>query len=326
MKQDKINEIKTLINFFIDKYQINSILVALSGGQDSMYLIKTLKNLEKLEFKKKITISYIYVDHQWKYSSNKQVKHIINYIKFINTNIIIYQISKNTLSEDECRRYRYKIILQHAIRYQHRLIITGHNKTDKIETFIQNIIRGSGIENLNNLAMKTKITNNIFILRPLLILNRNIIYWLCKKFHLPIWSDNTNYIYSIQRNRIRCELIPYLKKYMHNNIENNIQYLLKHYYHQNEYIKQNVVKIYLRSKHDVRIAINCKKINTQNLVLQMRIIQMFCFHNFQIYIEHQKIIRIIKDINTLTKGLVKITQYEGFNFLVTNSWLYLTIK
>nr|ARW60550.1 tRNA Ile-lysidine synthetase [Polysiphonia sp.] len=323
MKEYTLKNAKNLISYFIDKYFTQNILLAISGGQDSICLIKVLENLKKTKLNKKVKISYIYIDHQWKSSSKKQIKHIINHIKLVKKNVTIYQINKITSSEDECRKFRYHIILQHALKYRHNLIITGHTKTDQIETFVHNIIKGSEIESLNNLSIKNQVLNKIFILRPLVTFNRIQIFWLCKKFFLPIWSDSSNYIYKIQRNRIRHELIPYIKKYLHYNFENNIKYLMHHYYYQNEYIKQNVVKLYLKSKHRTRMAINYHCINKHNFILQVKTIQIFCFHNVQTYIENKKIIKIITEINKITKSLLKITEHKNFSFLINNNWLYI---
>nr|YP_010619223.1 tRNA Ile-lysidine synthetase [Amplisiphonia pacifica]WAX03236.1 tRNA Ile-lysidine synthetase [Amplisiphonia pacifica] len=326
MKQLNLEKISTLIQYFITKYHITSILLAISGGQDSIFLIRILEKLKQKLFETKLKISYIYIDHQWKQTSHKQIKHIINYIKLMKSNIIIYQINTITLSEDECRTFRYNIIIQHATKYKFQLIITGHNATDKIETFIQNIIKGSGIESLNNLAIKSRIFQNTFILRPLLKLDREIIYWICKKFYLPIWSDSTNYIYKIQRNRIRQELIPYIKKYLHKHVEKNIKSLIHNYYYQNEYIKQSVIKLYLKSRHNKRTAISYQKINTQNFLLQMKIIQLFCFDNFQIYLENSKIIKVINQINSKSLNLSKILTYNNFIFSINKNWFYLSMK
>nr|WGH12941.1 tRNA Ile-lysidine synthetase [Echinothamnion sp.] len=326
MKQLNLEKIENLITNFIDKHNIQNILVAISGGQDSIYLVKVLEKLKKNIFYKNIKISYIYIDHQWKQNSNKQIQHIINYTQLLNLNIIIYQINKVILSEDECRKYRYNIIVQHAIDYKFNLIITGHNSTDKIETFIQNIIKGSGIESSTNLAIKSKIFQKVFILRPLLKLDRTTLYWSCKKFYLPIWSDSSNYLYKIQRNRIRQELIPYIKQYLHKNIEKNIKLLMENYHYQNEYIKQNVIKLYLKNKHYQRIAINYKKISKQNFFLQIKTIQLFCFHNLQIYLENEKIIKIINNINNKLINLSPIVNHDNFYFFIYKNWLYISIK
>ena len=209
MNKHVLEEFKYLFNKIIYQYSINSILLAISGGQDSICLIKLVNEMKKKNtFSKKLQVSYIYIDHQWKNNSREQIRHVVNYIRSIKEFIEIYQIKKVLISENDCRTHRYHIICQHAIKYKYQLIITGHNQTDKIETFLQNMMRGSGIEGLTSLTLKTKLYENKFLFRPLVNIKREMIYWLCKKFCLPIWSDSTNYIYQIQRNK-RCFELEY---------------------------------------------------------------------------------------------------------------------
>nr|AZL88042.1 tRNAIle-lysidine synthetase [Harveyella mirabilis] len=326
MNQNLLKEFTYLFNKIINQYSITSILLAISGGQDSICLIKLINNIKKKDIlTKKLKISYIYIDHQWKNNSFKQIKHLINYIKSIQELIEIYQIKKILNSENECRKYRYHIICQHAIEYNYQLIITGHNQTDKIETSLQNIIRGCGLEGLTGLTLKNQLYKNKFFFRPLLNIQRAIIYWLCKKFCLPIWSDNTNYIYQIQRNRLRNELLPYIKKYFHYNVENNIQHLLKNYYYDNEYIKQNTIKLYFKNKHKINLGIKYAEVIKQNFALQLRIIQFFCFHNLQLHLKYQQIIQIIKKLHNKILITNTITKYDFFIFQRYKEWLYIII-
>nr|YP_009122259.1 tRNA(Ile)-lysidine synthase [Vertebrata lanosa]AJH66017.1 tRNA(Ile)-lysidine synthase [Vertebrata lanosa] len=325
MSTKTLQKLKKCIENFTKKKEIKSILVALSGGQDSILLIKILENLNAF-YKKELKISYIHIDHQWKNDSNKQIKHIVNYIKSIHKKVVIYQIYQTNISENECRKQRYYILKQHAIKYKYKLIITGHNKTDKIETFLQSIHRGSGIEGLTSLTIHNRIDSQVFILRPLLSIDKENIYWLCKKLHLPIWSDSTNYIYQIRRNRIRYELLPYLKNFLNDKVKDNIISLVKHYHYENEYIKQNIIKLYLKSKHELRIAINHKLISKHNFNLQIRTIQMFYLHNFQLNFDSKKIIKIITRINKNFHKIKIILEDAGFIHTLNKTWLYVEIK
>nr|ARW69265.1 tRNA Ile-lysidine synthetase [Polysiphonia sp.] len=322
MKEYKIKKVKILIEKFINKYYFESILLAISGGQDSTCLIKILKGLRK----KNLRIVCLYIDHQWQNCSSKQIKHIINYIKLLKISITIYQIKKVTLSEDECRKLRYSIMIKHGLKYKNQVIITGHNSTDQVETFIQKLVKGNEIEGLNSLSVKSNTSSQITILRPLIILNRTEVLGICKTLCLPIWSDNSNYIYNIQRNRIRHELIPYIKKYFHQKFENNIKYLLKYYYYQNEYIKQSTIKLYIKSKDITRISIHWKFIKQQNFFLQMKIIQVFCFHNLQIYVENKMIVSIIQKLYKATENIKENIKYRRLALLLTYNCLSLGIN
>nr|YP_009393869.1 tRNA Ile-lysidine synthetase [Polysiphonia sertularioides]ARW62431.1 tRNA Ile-lysidine synthetase [Polysiphonia sertularioides] len=292
------NAVLELTNNFLYKSRTLKILVSISGGQDSLLLMKILNKVAK-QYNENLIITYIYIDHQWKENSYKQIEHINNYIKSLKSKLIIYQINESTISEKECRIQRYHIIHEHAIKYSYHLIITGHHFDDKIETFFQNINRGSGIEGLSSPVIYNNLSKKIFIAKPLLSINKENIYWLCKKLFLPIWSDSTNYIYIIKRNRIRYELIPYLSSFLSQQVKTNIINLMQNYYYENEYIKQNVNKLYLTNKHDSKIAINYKNIIKQHPILQIRTIQMFCLQNLKTYFKNKKIIGIVYNINQM---------------------------
>lgn len=72
-----------LINHIINKYKIKSILIAISGGQDSICLIKLCESFNH-SYKNEINkFEYIYIDHQWRRDSEEHIKHLINYFKSI---------------------------------------------------------------------------------------------------------------------------------------------------------------------------------------------------------------------------------------------------
>lgn len=321
--QNNFNE--TIINLIKEK-KITSLLLAISGGQDSLCLIKLIENLNKKykSYNKNIKLEYIYVDHQWKKDSKIQIQHIINYLKYTKQILRIYQIKNLMLGENKCRQYRYHTIIQHAIQYKQQAIITAHTCTDKTETFFHNLVRGTSIEGFSSLTLQRKVNDNLYILRPLIHISREELLWKCRKFFLPVWSDSTNYNYKIERNRIRNELIPYLKKYFHKDIEYRIEYFLKIYYHDNEYIKQSLFKLYLNSIHHKYIALSYKKIQKQNFGLQIKTIQFFSFHNFYTFLSIPNIIKIIKMMNKPRNNLY--VQSKNLNFNVTNKWLYISIN
>nr|YP_009774139.1 tRNA(Ile)-lysidine synthase [Caulacanthus okamurae]QIZ74756.1 tRNA(Ile)-lysidine synthase [Caulacanthus okamurae] len=264
------------INKFLTDNAVKSLLVAISGGQDSLCLIKLLEDFRRC-YCGLLKITYIYIDHQWKKDSHKQIKHLINIIKNYKSAIIIYQLKHIAKSELEARKSRYKIIIRHANLYNYSTIVTGHTKTDKIETFWQQIFKGTNLDGITSLNSLRKLSRNVYIYRPLLKFNRLEIHWICRKFHLPIWSDITNYEYGITRNRLRNELIPYISKYLTQNLENKLCKFIHVSHLDNEYIKQNAIKLYLISRHDTNVALNYELIRQQHRALQVKTLQIFFF-------------------------------------------------
>lgn len=275
-----------------------------------------------IAYTKLLKIEYIYIDHQWRQDSKNHIKHLINLIKKTSYNISIYEIYNYTTSELEARKLRYQILINHAKYYNYDIIMTGHTETDKIETFFQQLIRGTSIDGATSLKFRRQLTKNIQLYRPLINFNRIEVSWFCRKYCLPIWSDLTNYYYQTKRNRIRYELIPYLNQYFHININRNIDSFLQITNIDNEYLKQNSIKLYLISRHKLNIAINYLFIQQQHKAIQYRTLQLFFYHNFQVPLNNyvlQKIILIIEKQNIIP---IQIS-WNSLKINFCNNWIYI---
>nr|QCI05428.1 tRNA Ile-lysidine synthetase [Crouania attenuata] len=315
--------LKKIIRYVIKNKQKLSIIIAISGGQDSLYLIKLINDY-LLKNRKYITVHYLYIDHQWTSKSLKHVKHLINYFTYYKYRLFIYQINNIPLSENYARQYRYKIIVQHSIKYKCQIIITGHNKTDKIETFLFNLLRGTGLNGATSLNIKTQLNPKLHIIRPLMSFNRYDLSWLCRKYYLPIWSDVTNYHYEIKRNRIRYELTQYLQNYFSSNLEKQILDFIQCISEDNEYIKQNTILLYYKSRHSKYIALYYTKIIKQHKALVKRMIQLWFYHNFTHIIPKTKLIKLIHIIYDHQIKYIKIPVHYLYINKYKN-WLYISL-
>lgn len=109
-----------------------SILICISGGQDSIslyYLFKQIQNFWKWR------IGIVYCDHLIHKRSIFNA-YCIKKLAF-NSSFEYYEIvsTKPLLSEVQARNWRYQKIIKIAHHYGFSCIVTGHTKTDKIETF-----------------------------------------------------------------------------------------------------------------------------------------------------------------------------------------------
>ena len=269
------------------------ILVALSSGQDSLCLLQLL--VDCLDGKK-CTIHAVYIDHQWKNSSKKHVRHIANIMKFRKLAIAIYQIKQSLFSENKARKIRYKIMILHALKEKYDTIIAGHNANDKIETAISNLFRGTSINGISNLTVYKKVKQQLAIMRPLINFTKTEIAWLCRLFYLPIWSDETNYNLNLKRNRIRHELIPYIQNFFNPSIQNSLLNFIYLCQQDNEYIKESTVKLYIKSRHMKFISLNLEVLDKQHKALQKRVFRLYFYYCFHQQIDN-KIAKWILDYN-----------------------------
>lgn len=308
------------ITYLQQNQPLQYITIAISGGQDSLCLIKLIQDF-KILHEPLLKIDYIYIDHQWKIDSKHQIKHIINLLnKYKESYLFIYQIKHSCLSENQARKLRYQVLINHSIKVCNNIILTAHTETDQVETFWQQLIRGTNIDGATSLINHRNLTINIQLWRPLINFTRSEINWFCRKFYLPIWSDMTNYTYYISRNRLRYELLPYLKQYFNNDVDRHIHHFIKNTHIDNEYIKQNTIKLYLISRHPTSLAINHELIRKQHKALQIRVLQFFFFHNLNKLLTY----RNLSDLVHISQQYNTFTYKNNIKIFICHKWLYIS--
>ena len=193
----------------------STLLLAVSGGQDSMALLKLITDLKNLH---NWHIEIWHGDHQWHSKSTKIEKELklwcLNKEISFNSN----RANKGEISnEEKARNWRYETLIKKAkllasndVSFPCKRILTGHTATDRAETMIMNLARGSDLIGLSSLKEQRCLENNLELARPLLIFNRNETLEICKEFDLPIWIDPSNENMNLTRNRIRKEILPIL--------------------------------------------------------------------------------------------------------------------
>ncbi|WP_413391753.1 tRNA lysidine(34) synthetase TilS [Prochlorococcus marinus] len=195
---------------------INSkLLLAISGGQDSMALLKLIIDLQRLY---EWQVEIWHGDHQW-HTKSAEIEEELK-LWCLNRQISFHsnKASKEEVAnEEQARNWRYKNLLNKAkllssnnINFPCTRILTGHTATDRAETIIMNLARGTDLVGLSTLREQRTLENNIDLARPLLIFNRNETLEICKEFNLPIWIDPSNENINLTRNKIRKEVLPIL--------------------------------------------------------------------------------------------------------------------
>ena len=195
---------------------INStLLLAISGGQDSMALLKLIIDLKRL-YKWKVEIWH--GDHQW-HSKSEKIEAELRLWCF-NRQISFHSNKANkeeVANEEKARNWRYenllikaKLLSSNNINFPCTRILTGHTATDRAETIIMNLARGTDLVGLSTLKEQRILENNIVLARPLLVFNRDETLEICDEFNLPVWIDPSNENINLTRNKIRKEILPIL--------------------------------------------------------------------------------------------------------------------
>ena len=190
-----------------------TLLVAVSGGQDSMALLNLINDMKTQH---NWLMHVWHGDHQWHEKSESYALEVKRYCDKKNISFFCDQANKKAItSEEKARDWRYKKLIERANKLLTEkeknaeiYLITGHTSTDNAETFLLNLARGSNYAGLSYMNKKRLIEHNIFLIRPLLIFSREDTKKICDYMNIPIWEDPSNYDLRIKRNLIRKKIIP----------------------------------------------------------------------------------------------------------------------
>lgn len=192
------------------------VLMAVSGGQDSLCLAKLLLDLQS-RWHWQLAIAHC--DHRWRADSAENA-HFVQALAQ-SWQLPYYQTTAaiELTSEAAARTWRYESLVAMAQQQHFTHIVTGHTASDRAETMVYNLIRGSGMDGLQGMTWKRSLSQGIQLIRPLLSVTRTQTAQFCQEIGIPIWEDSTNQDRQYARNRIRLDLLPYIQKHLNPNVE-----------------------------------------------------------------------------------------------------------
>ncbi|MBF2029027.1 MAG: tRNA lysidine(34) synthetase TilS [Oscillatoriales cyanobacterium C42_A2020_001] len=193
-----------------------AVLMAVSGGQDSLCLAKLLLDLQP-KWHWKLAIAHC--DHLWRADSADNAAHVHQLAQ--NWQLPYFQQTAEAIptSEAAAREWRYACLTQLGEQANYDCIVTGHTASDRAETLLFNLIRGSGSDGLQALTWQRALTPTIKLVRPLLEVTRAQTAQFCQDYGITVWEDSTNQELTYARNRLRLEVFPYLATHLNPQVE-----------------------------------------------------------------------------------------------------------
>ncbi|MEI8134707.1 MAG: tRNA lysidine(34) synthetase TilS [bacterium] len=202
-----------------------SVLVAVSGGADSMALAAILASLKKLGHIAKL--SSIHINHSLRNAESDGDEALVKeYMKALKipvasqrVNTKEYAVAQHVGIEEAARTLRYENFASHAHRTKCDFVVTAHTSNDQAETVLMNIIRGTGLNGLRGIPEHRKLTDDVAVIRPLLTIEKKELLAYIKDHSIPFREDSSNETIDFQRNKIRHLVMPKLEKaYEHRTI------------------------------------------------------------------------------------------------------------
>lgn len=268
----------------VEKYNMLSngdrVLVAVSGGADSMALLSFLLSIKD---KYSLDICVAHIEHGIRSNESKAdaefVKNFCNknnlkfHLKIIDAPKLAKKLGKGV--EEVSREERYKFF--NTIECDK--IATAHNLTDNIETLIFRLARGTGLKGACSIPpVRGK------IIRPLIEISSADIRTYCKQNNIEYRIDSTNFDDTYSRNLIRLNILPLLEK-LNSDYQNNIANFISSINEDNSFIENQVSSVYDGAVADSGIDI--LKIIKFDEAVRKRIIKLYfekngvkidCFH------------------------------------------------
>ncbi|HEY9621374.1 MAG TPA: tRNA lysidine(34) synthetase TilS [Crinalium sp.] len=195
------------------------LLVAVSGGQDSLCLIRLLLDLQP-RWGWKLAIAHC--NHRWRFDSEANADYVARLADAWHIPYYGLTADSVTTSEAAAREWRYGALATLATELNYPVVLTGHTASDRAETLLYNLMRGSGADGLQALTWQRGLIPGIQLVRPLLDVTRRETARFCQDAQLQIWEDSTNCDRHYARNRIRQDLLPYLQDHFNPQVEQTL--------------------------------------------------------------------------------------------------------
>ena len=205
-----------------------SILLAVSGGPDSMALLDlTYELLKRSNCSPNIIVAHL--NHCLRADeSDNDARFVLEYCQKLQIACIIKKVDINSIAsqtgqstETAARNARYSFFSDICLEHNCKFIATAHHADDNAETVLHRIIRGTGIKGLSGIQPCRLLSeeHDIILLRPLIDISRKQIEQYLAENSIPSRLDSSNNSTDYTRNNLRNSLIPGIEKQFNPNFK-----------------------------------------------------------------------------------------------------------
>lgn len=255
------------------------ILVAVSGGTDSLVLLHFLQNLAAA---KQLTLTVAHFNHQIRGANAMRDAEFVQAYATKNhlpcslgmKDVPAYAKEHSLSLEDAARICRYQFLKQTGQDVGATKIALAHNHNDQTETIIMRFLRGTGSKGLCGMP-ETRLLDGIPLIRPLLSTLRTEIETYAQENGLTAQHDETNDETIFMRNKLRHLIIPSLKE-INPNLDETISRMAEiltdeeHYW---EYLSTKTYENIVITTKPNEIKLDSRSLHDQPKALQRRVIR-----------------------------------------------------
>ncbi len=198
------------------------VIVALSGGADSVCLLVVLN---KLKGELGIELKAVHVHHGLRGAeADRDSEYAEELSQKLGVPFVCRRVDaalyarKHGMSVEEAGRYlRYEIFERERLDFEGTKVAVAHHADDQAETILYNLFRGTGLKGLGGIRpVRDR------IVRPLLSVGRDEILAYLNENGISYCEDSTNFSSDYVRNRLRGQILPSVKEQINSRAAENI--------------------------------------------------------------------------------------------------------
>lgn len=196
----------------------DGIVVGVSGGADSVSLLKVIQDLS---IKLGLSVHAAHYNHGIRgESADGDSRFVAELCACLNVPLIIergdvpaHAAGHGQTLEQAARELRYGFLETARARFSADYVAVAHHMDDQAESVLMHLFRGSGLKGLTGMRFKRD-----RIIRPMLACRRKEIEEYLNEEGIPYRTDETNLVPEATRNRLRLEVIPYIEKHVNSEV------------------------------------------------------------------------------------------------------------
>jgi len=277
----------------------DKLLLAISGGQDSVFLFHLLLrggynfSVAHCNFQLRGNDSNLDEEFVKKLCVSNKIKY---YIKAFDTKTEGKKLKLGT--QEIARKLRYNWFEELRIAEKYDFVLTAHHLSDNTETMLINIMRSTGVSGLHGIQNK-----NGYIIRPLLYINRDKIQSYVNSLKIEFRQDISNESDDYLRNRIRHHIVPEFEK-----IEPNIDGIfstVSNHVNEFESLTENLLKNVWDSNVTFKNSVFFIPDSIFNNISQSNIFLYYCIKKYGF---NATSIKSLGEISTVELGTVLLSE------------------
>ena len=286
----------------------DKIVVAVSGGADSVALLRALYAIAP---KYRLTLVVCHLNHGLRESASRDEAFVKALCERLHVRCETRTIDVQALAndwgmgiEETGRKVRYDFFNYVADSIGNGKIATAHTKNDNVETVMMRFMRGTGIHGLSGIPYTR---NNI--IRPLLDLSRYNIERYLIELNQDYVQDETNFLDTYTRNRIRLNLIPNIERNYNQNFINTLARNIETYRECDDFVNYYVdayMQSHVSENHN-GIQLDKDALLKEHTIVMKQIIHTVIAKYFDRTLSSQQLTDIVNIINKKGASNTEIT-------------------